>query len=74
MKARLGSFATTTQRNAAMAAAYLGAGLTLSEVGVRFGLTKQQVHRILRTLPGVALRPRGRTKTSGLSRYLGGAR
>lgn len=65
-------FADRAARNAAMARAYLDDGLTLSEVGHRFGMSKQGAQQALRAQPGVTLRPLGRTKAHDPVRYVGG--
>jgi hypothetical protein len=52
-------FISRAARNAAMASAYVEEGLSLSQVGARFGVTKHTVHQILRAVPGMRLRDPG---------------
>jgi hypothetical protein len=52
-------FISRAARNAAMVSAYLDEGLSLSQVGARFGVGKHTVHGILRSMPDVAMRSAG---------------
>lgn len=52
-------FISRVARNAAMASAYVEEGLSLSQVGARFGVGKHTVHGIIRSMSDVAMRPPG---------------
>ena len=52
-------FISRAARKAAMVSAYVEEGLSLSQVGARFGVGKHTVHGILRSMPDVAMRAPG---------------